>query len=255
MDVTRKVLCQETNFEMIVNGTDSCTTRSSGTTKDTETRTTTTNTTKLEASYNQIGVAIQDKSPDPSLGLSNTRPLTWLEFTLHYPVLQTTTTNKNTYKVAQKAIRNSITDHTFANQLQAANLNNDVMAVANVGEEQQVFVPWAQLWESLLVVVDSMENSTTSTTTTTSGTAISLDSTLLQFFYPMRIVGLVLLAFTILFVSFMMMLAQRRKKKRELEEEERKRGTTTALHTNDGLNAMLEVGREVTLRRRMNPVT
>jgi len=250
IDVTRKVLCQETNFEMIVNGTDSCRTSSTANTENIAT----TNTTKLEASFNQIGVVVQDGSPDTSSwGLQEAIP--WLEFTIHYPVLQTTTTNKNTYKIAQKAIRTSINDNTFANQLQAANLNNDIMAVANVGDENQVFSPWAQLWESL--VVASVDNTTTATTPPSTVTAISLDqsSAIQQFFYPIRIVGLVLLFITILFVSFMFVLAQRRKKEREQEEEELRRGTTTALRTNDGLNAMLEVGREVTLRRRMNPVT
>ena len=67
-----------------------------------------------------------------------------------------------------------------------------------------------RLWESQ-VVVASVENSTTSTTATIllvlGLLSLSIKLRLFNNFYPMRIVGLVLLAFTILFVSFMIIEA------------------------------------------------
>lgn len=71
------------------------------------------------------------------------------------------------------------------------------------------------------------------------------------FFYPIRVVGLILLWFTMFVVTFMLCLARKRKKVREeREEDSRRRGNT--LHTDEGLNTMLNAGRDVTLRRRIN---
>jgi flagellar biosynthesis/type III secretory pathway M-ring protein FliF/YscJ len=72
-----------------------------------------------------------------------------------------------------------------------------------------------------------------------------------QFFYPIRIAGLILLWLTIFVVTFMMCVARKRKRVRVArEEEQRRRGNT--LHTDEGLNSMLAAGRMETLRRRIN---
>lgn len=239
---------------MIVDGRDSCSSNNNLSTNAN-------NATQFLADLNKVDVMVRDASYtviDKSHWVGGKQQqanitIQWLEFIIHYPILQTDSDTNNSkaiaYDIAQNKIRKAIDDNTFAKKLRQK--GDIIIAVANVGDESEVFSPWAQIWESL---TSTNTNTTTGTPPKTHTVQQQQSFSFNDFFYPMRIAGLILLGITIFIVTFMICLAEKRKKLREEQVLTAEEGNG-ALHTNEGLNAMLDVGREVTLRRRMNQIT
>ena len=227
---------------MIINNTDSC--GSSAPPSD---------STRFLANLADVEVTIKDASSEVktrteemSFGealasVKNPTVVEWLEFTIHYPILEISSevgSKKKAYKIANEVVKKAIDDKTFTNQLRWWNAK--IMAAANVGEEPEIFYPWTELWGSW-----------TSTSYVNATAAKVYEPLNPKVLHPIRLAGMSLLGATIFFVTCLLLLARQRKRDREREEEEMRRGQRP-LCTNEGLNEMLEVGRNVTLRRRLN---
>jgi len=260
IDVTTKLLCQKTKFQMIVNEKDSCST----TKTDSSTSLT---VTQFLADLDRLDVMVRDvnytwvesqgdDSDDDDTQQQSKITIQWVEFFIHYPILHTGSDVNNSkavaFDIARAKIKNAINDNTFTKKLV---LKSDlIIAVANVGDEETVFSPWAQLWESLAATSNFSSDERIPPPTQTAvqeQQAFSLQS----FFYPIRIAGLILLGITIFVVTFMICLAEKRKIIRELEEQDilpLAESNLRSLHTNEGLNAILDGGRQVALQKRMN---
>jgi hypothetical protein len=205
-----------------------------------------------DVNYTWVESQGDDSDDDDKQQKSNT--IQWVEFFIHYPILQTGSDVNNSkavaFDIARAKIKDAINDNTFTKKLV---LKSDlIIAVANVGDEKTVFSPWAQLWESLASTSNSSSDEIISppTQTVQEQQVLSLQS----FFYPIRIAGLILLSITIFVVTFMICLADKRKKSRELEEQDilpLAQSNIRSLHTNEGLNAILDGGRQVALQKRM----
>lgn len=246
---------------MIINGKDSCSTNNDSSTSLTA--------TQFLADLDRIDVMVRDgnytwietqgddnNNDDNDKQQQDYLTIQWVEFFLHYPILQTGPDVNNSkavaFDIARAKIKKSINDNTFSKELL---LKSDlIVAVANAGDEKTVFSPWAQLWES---VSSSSSNSSSDDIivppirTEQQQEAFTLQS----FFYPIRIAGLILLGITIFGVTFMVCLAENRRKIRELGEQDIQPLSETnviSLNTNEGLNAILDGGREVALQKRIN---
>jgi hypothetical protein len=249
LNTTTKVLCQKTDYLMVVNSNDAC-----GRTSASK------YATRLNALNKDMEVYVKDvkeelsmKSDEWSIGealVNEQKYIQWMEFSFRYEIMKVgedDVSEDAINEVLTKTIAQSVTNKEMTQLLRWWNAK--VLMAAHVGNEMDEFTPWAQVfdsWDSTKIIVEpNMENAMYKQLSPTP-------------FHPLRIAGIILFFVTVSSVALLLYLA----KKRRLQREEEARHATlnrsapqNNLRTNEGLDDMLDRGKQESLRRRLGETT